>query len=195
MTNHFAALGLPESLLLDESVLRDAFHTRSALLHPDANGADTAGFQRLNDAFHTLRQPAKRLLHLLELHGKKAAANNQPPRELSDLFFQIGTALQNADRILRQHDQTTNPLQKALLLDPLLQHTDQLADILGILEQQETKHLENLLPLQEAWPHLSDAQWPLLASTAEALSYLGKWQSEIQERQTRITETTSGAIL
>lgn len=58
---YYALLGLEVTASADE--IRRAFAERAKLLHPDQGGRsrDTAAFQRLVDAYETLRDPSRRL--------------------------------------------------------------------------------------------------------------------------------------
>ncbi|HEY5892193.1 MAG TPA: J domain-containing protein [Chthoniobacterales bacterium] len=185
MTNYFEVLGLPESLVLDDETLKERFHKISAEVHPDAGGEDATRFQLANDAFNVLRQPSRRLLHLLALRGF-SEQTTQPPADLIDLFFETSAALKSADDITRRFDSAANALQKALLTRELMQCEERLTHTLQTLTLLETQALAKL----------PDAalDWPAISKIAHTLSYLTKWKTEIAQRQTRLAEKAFGAL-
>jgi molecular chaperone HscB len=77
VADKFAMLGVPRQFELDEGALAEAFRALSRKLHPDRFARATPQERRfaleqttrLNDAHRTLREPARRAEHLLELRG------------------------------------------------------------------------------------------------------------------------------
>lgn len=185
MTNYFEVLGLPESLVIDDEALKERFHEISARVHPDAGSEDATRFQLANEAFNVLRQPSRRLLHLLALHGF-SEPTTQPPANLIDLFFETNAVLTSADDLTHRFDSASNALQKALLTNDLMLCEENLSRTLQTLTLLET---QNLGRLPEA-----PQDWPAIAKIAHTLSYLAKWKTEIAERQTRLAEKTFGAL-
>lgn len=82
----FAFFGLPQSFDLDEPALEEAFRSLSRKLHPDRFARATPQERRysleqttqLNDAYKTLRDPARRAEHLLQLRGVSAEPKMSP---------------------------------------------------------------------------------------------------------------------
>ena len=85
----FAVLGLPRSFELEEGVLDERFRALSRKLHPDRFARAAAKERRfsleqttlLNDAYRTLRDPARRAEHLLALRGVKPVSDTAMPPE------------------------------------------------------------------------------------------------------------------
>jgi len=83
--DYFAMLGLPQQFELDENELRDKYVSLSRHAHPDLHVGDTAAVQKLhlrvsaalNDAYSTLKDPARRAEYLLELLGGKSSAQDK----------------------------------------------------------------------------------------------------------------------
>ncbi len=84
LIDKFAVLGVARSFDLEVAALEDRFRAVSRKLHPDrfANKAPVERRHaleqttRLNDAYRTLKDPAKRGEHLLELRGLKLGADS-----------------------------------------------------------------------------------------------------------------------
>jgi molecular chaperone HscB len=82
----FALLGFGQSLDLDEAALDEKFRGLSRKLHPDRFARASAQERRyslerttlLNDAYKTLKDPARRAEHLLELRGVKGEPKMSP---------------------------------------------------------------------------------------------------------------------
>ena len=86
----FAVLGLPRSFDLDEGQVDERFRALSRKLHPDRFARASAKERRfsleqttlLNDAYRTLRDPARRAEHLLELRGVRPVSDTAMLRHL-----------------------------------------------------------------------------------------------------------------
>lgn len=76
---HFERLGLPGRFDVDPAELERAYLLRSRDVHPDhhAGGVDAAA--GLNEAYQTLRDPARRAEYLLGLLGGPPAGAPQDP--------------------------------------------------------------------------------------------------------------------
>jgi molecular chaperone HscB len=85
----FAVLGVPRSFELAESQVDERFRALSRKLHPDRFARASAKERRfsleqttlLNDAYRTLRDPARRAEHLLELRGVRPLSDTAMPEE------------------------------------------------------------------------------------------------------------------
>ncbi len=80
--DHFTLLGLPQQFDLDEKLLHERFLALNRHAHPDFHGQETPEVQQLslrvsaaiNDAYRTLKDPARRAAYLLELMGGASSA-------------------------------------------------------------------------------------------------------------------------
>ena len=104
MTDYFALFGQPRSPWLDVEELKQAFHTKTLREHPDAQGeADDrrdaeATFSELNEAYQILRDPKRRLHHLLVLEGMEPSAGaGGIPNEIEDIFPVVATITRKCD--------------------------------------------------------------------------------------------------
>ena len=94
----FAALGLQRKLAIDSSRLEQLYHELGRRIHPDrfANGAaalrdaSLRSTALLKRAYRPLRDPVRRGLYWIELHGQKLADNNKSvPADLAEMVFEV----------------------------------------------------------------------------------------------------------
>jgi DnaJ-domain-containing protein 1 len=194
MTDCFALLEQPRQPWLNADILREKFLELSAPVHPDRlaaadeperAAADTQ-FAELNTAYQTLRQTRSRLGHLLELEtGAPPPRVENVSRTLADLFFQVSGLCRQADAFLASRTAATSPVIKAGFFAQGLEWIDRLQQFQQTLAQQTDaleKELESLsdpdasLPSRPAWPV------PRLEEIYRSLSYLTRWNAQLQER-------------
>ena len=82
MIDYFALLDQPRAPWLDLDELKEHYHQKTLLLHPDAQSNQPSGeanvmFANLNEAYQVLQDPKRRLLHLLTLAGAAPSSTNQ----------------------------------------------------------------------------------------------------------------------
>ena len=170
MQDAFAMLQLPRRPWLEESDVRSAFQQAAARMHPDAKTGSAADFTELTNAYQTLREPAKRLLHLLALESSDLPLPAGAPAELMPLFPLIAGVRQKLDRLEPEAD-----------LLPIRKEAHQASEQLKLAMDTA------LLELREA-----DAAWPSPSATRAAaalqsrLTYLEKWQSQLREALLRL---------
>ena len=94
MTDYFALLEQPRQPWIDPDQLEYKYRERARQTHPDQSTGEPGSFAEVNQAYRTLRNPALRLQHLLNLagHGSSARAA-QVPADLGRLFTKIATGL------------------------------------------------------------------------------------------------------
>src|SRR3712207_5027846 len=101
MTDYFALLAQPRSPWLDPEQLKEAFHAKTREAHPDAYGAEASGdgaFAQVNAAYQVLRDPKRRLQHLLVLSGHAPGSRTSAiPRDLEELFPVVASLTRAAD--------------------------------------------------------------------------------------------------
>ncbi len=177
MPDAFALFNLPRRPWLDAANLRDEFHRRSAVLHPDAGGSAEA-FAQLNAAHQTLREPASRLRHLLELAAPELLAQSPPvPPVLADRFMRVGAARQSSVSFLAKHRAASSPLARALLASEHTAQTHALDTALADLDATRTDALARLRDLDADWHD----RIPDLARLHAELSYLERWTAQLRE--------------
>src|SRR5215213_7996593 len=95
--DQFALLGQPRRPWLAGDELKETFHRAAARSHPDKAG-DSEVASELNAAFATLRDPAARLRHLLELeHPEALARKTDIPPALANTFLKLATLRRAVD--------------------------------------------------------------------------------------------------
>ncbi len=183
MTDHFAILHQPRRPWLDAGALKDAFHQRSAALHPDVSGTgDTAQFVALNGAYSVLREPGSRLRHLLELCAPAALADaSAPPAELSDLFIQIAGARRRLGDLLARRTAANSPLSRALLAGEEAALRRDLHAVLAQLEATEANALAEVRVLDATWRETDAEAVNALTRHFHRLAYLARWLTQTRE--------------
>ena len=100
----FTLLGLPRKLAVDVEDLTRRYYELSRRLHPDlfhdrAPAEQAASLRmsaRVNRAYQTLRDPVRRGLYWLELHGDSLGRDNERvPAELAALVFEVQEKLED----------------------------------------------------------------------------------------------------
>ncbi len=179
-SDHFATFALARAPWLDAAALRERFHRLSAKRHPDAAGGSTGDFTELNAAWQTLRDPAARLRHFLELeHPGVLAQNAQPPGELADLFMDIGSLQQALQQFRARQTAATSPLARALLQPARIALQTRAAAL-------ATQITERHAAATRAIPGATPGQ---LATTLTALIFLGKWDDQLHQNALSLQES------
>ncbi len=99
--DYFSAFGLDRILGLDPGRLKAAYFDLSRRLHPDAHISDAPEIQEatlrrsafLNDGYHVLRDPLRRVRYLVTLEGRQAADGRTTTTASS---FELMEAIQDA---------------------------------------------------------------------------------------------------
>jgi curved DNA-binding protein CbpA len=180
VTDFFALLEQTRRPHLDEAALRDIFHRRAALLHPDAPGGDAAAFAELNSAFATLRDPVPRLRHLLALEDPGALGRTTPiPPDLASLFPIVGAARAAVVAFVARRAAATSALARALLTGDEASVRGTAATARALLDTARAEGLEELRVLDTAWPAPeARAGLPALYSR---FAFLEKWDAQLRE--------------
>ncbi len=184
--DYFALLGLQRALTVGDAELKDAWH------HTAATARDAETIHR---AYATLRDPARRIGHLLELHGRKIDSEETPGERLFDLFFTVAAALKTADIVGTQIESTSSALHRAGLTNQLLTSLDELTLAGAAVAVERTNRDTQLTSLAANFLNFSDAEWEVLTSLGSDFAFLTKWTGEIQKRETRLQETLMGKIV
>jgi hypothetical protein len=170
----FKILQMPRQPWLEEAEVRDRFHQLAASAHPDVAAGSTGEFADLNHAWQTLRSPASRLRHYLELEypTQPPAAPFTVPAS-PDLFMQVSELKQTANALVSERSESKSPLARALL-EPRR---------LALLQAAE--HLESAVAGEIAAVHQRiQRPQPSLESLTEALNelvFLEKWGAQLRE--------------
>ena len=178
MTDHFATLQQSRHPWLDAAALKDAFQRLGAQRHPDTAGGDADAFAALNAAWQTLREPASRLRHLLELEAPYLLARPaQIPPALADSFMRIATLRRTLEDFRKRHSAASTPLARALLAADQHALKSGLESALADLDTAHEQALAELRELDVEWPARLDA----LAALHQQLAFLAKWSGQLRE--------------
>ncbi len=201
MTDAFALLGLPRRPWLDPDSLKTRFHELSSPLHPDRFHSGSPQerehaqhqFAELSAAFHTLKEPRERLLHLLELEsgGRPKDIQKIPPGTM-DLFVEIGQTCRDADEFLRTRQESPSPMLKLKQLQQSLDWNDRLTELQQRVNAKNAELTAELRTLNAAWESMQSpagdssraSALPLerLEQLYRGLSYVGRWTEQLRER-------------
>jgi DnaJ-domain-containing protein 1 len=171
----FELLGLPRQAALDETEIQARHHERIAEVHPDkaTNPEEREAFsgqsQELNQAAQTLKNPATRIRHLLDLIAPGEKHDAGLDEALMNLFSTVGAAVQGAQQLLAKKSAASSALAKALLADDEIQAQERLQAALG-----EVTRAENALDF-------GASETADLRRLYTKLSFLDKWRRQINE--------------
>lgn len=184
MTDCFAVLGLPRRPRLDEDVLKETYHRRAALLHPDAATGGTDAFRELQEAFATLSDHGRRLRHLQELAfpGFSRTSSAAPQGEL---FLMIGQAVQAARDVLKRKESAQSALARALLTGEIAAAGERIRAALREVAAVHQRLRAELAALDDRWPAVDAEEINRLASQ---WTFLSRWHAELAEWEFRIKQ-------
>ncbi len=175
MTNPFALLGLPESLLLDPALVEEAWRS---LTRDDGAAAEAEAAAR-NQARVILLDPVSRLAAWLDLVTPPGAVERAIAPALMDLFAKIGPVLASTDALLARHRKSGTALARALLTKEAV--AAQLA-VQGLL--QEIQPLK--AALTERFPEFEAAaasgEFGEARRALGQLKFLRRWEEQCRER-------------
>lgn len=170
--NAFETFSLKPTLDLDLEALRKVYQDIAAQNHPDSGG-DQVAFERVNAHYNELKSPSRRLKAFMDAKGLEHDPRGAVSNDLMDLFMLVGSLLQNTDSFLRKKSQATSILAKALLEAESMETQDQLSKLIASVEEK----IETL-----TGSFSKDLQTMDLPALARNLSFLEKWQAQLQQR-------------
>jgi DnaJ-domain-containing protein 1 len=181
MTDYFKILDQPRRPWLEEAPLKQSFQKLAAIQHPDAAGTgDAARFAVLNSAYSTLKEPALRLRHLLELESEPLPPTAQIPPALAQLFMELASSRAKLDRFLAKQSGASSPLGKAMVVIEkiaLKESWDLMGRRIGEAKESAT---ERLLQLDADW-HGPEPVKDTLISLHQEFAYLARWEAQLRE--------------
>ena len=194
MTDYFALLHQPRQPWLHLEKLKQVFHEETLRAHPDArvpgvDGIEAEGaFAQINEAYQVLRDPRRRLHHLLSLEGQAPAAAGGPiPQEIADVFQTVAASTQAADRVVQKAAAAINPLSRALLRGELVQACSLLNEALDTLLRLRTEADVDLQQLNNSFAETVEDRFVGLSSLFLRYSYLTRWISQLEEKKTHLS--------
>ena len=102
----------------------------------------------------------------------------QVPQMLVDLFFRVGQACREADEFLKRKAAVSSPLLLAGLFEEGQTISDRLATLRAELAGKQDELLAVLKGFNAEW----EQDLARLETIQQTLSYLQRWQAQLQER-------------
>ena len=195
MIDYFALLDQPRAPWLDPASLKERFHKKTLQAHPDtqtglraANDIDST-FATLNEAYQVLQDPKRRLQHLLALEGSAPSSTGQTvPRQLQDLFPEVGSLTQQAHVLLEKIAATSNALGASLLKSQILKLQKETKAAREKLEKLNEESLAELQALNKVWSENPGEHLERLADLYYTLAYLTRWTVQLEEVQFQFSQ-------
>jgi curved DNA-binding protein CbpA len=188
MIDYFALLDQPHAPWLDPDKLKNTYHQKTLQAHPDAQtsrpGADAtdATFTSLNEAYQVLQDPKRRLQHLLSLSGAAPSSTDQTvPKQLHDLFPEVGALTQRANLLLETIRATSNALSRSLLKPQILEVQNEAKEVRERIQNLSDASLAELRQINAAWAKNRAEQIEGLSNLYFAFAYLTRWSTQLDE--------------
>lgn len=164
--NCFAVLGLEPAPAVDLDDLQRRYHDRLKSAPEDEAG--------LHRAFETLRDPVKRLSHLLILAGAEPVRSGALPGAMMDLFSRLAPQLQGSAKLLEELRRASSALSRALLA---AREVDAQKELQGSLAEVNRLRGEIL----ELLPRVPAGDLEAIRRCHSQLAFLEKWRAQVQE--------------
>ena len=188
MTDYFALLGVSRRPWIDDEELKAKYHAQTLQHHPDTASANTGGFVEINEAYQTLRDPKRRLQHLLTLENSAADRNAAAiPPQIQELFPRVSETTHRGEAVLTKARATSNALARGLLQAELLRAQSDIRQVLEKLTQLSDEALRELRELDKTWANHQGADLAAAHRVQLTLSYLGRWSAQLQEKQFQLS--------
>ena len=178
MMNAFQLLGLPETPVVSEEALRDAFREAGKKAHPDAGGREE-DFAAVREAHGILASPSRRVRHWLELRGVEVEARGAIGEGLMDLFSGIGAVSQRAEGVIRKREAARSSLSRALLEGEAQRCREEVEAGISALDAEIGERCGRIAAAGEA-----DGEG--LARLARDLAFLEKWRQGLRACYARL---------
>jgi len=194
MIDYFALLDQPRVPWLDPDKLKETYHRKTLLAHPDTQasrgGADITdgSFANLNEAYQVLQDPKRRVHHLLSLEGCAPSSTDQTvPRQLHDLFPRVGALTQRAKLLSEKIQAASNALSRSLLKAEILQLQNETKTVKDDLQRLYDDALLDLKEITPAWSRNRSEQNERLSNLYFAFAYLTRWNAQLEEMQFQLS--------
>lgn len=202
MTDYFALLDESRRPWLDPDQLKAKFLGLSAQAHPDRISTATAPekeaanrrFAELNAAFNCLREPKRRLRHLLDLElGGTPNPVQAIPQGLMQLFTEIADLRRQVDAFLAEAGGVQSPLLRVPLLERAQEWMNRLQAVQRRLRDNQEELLQELQTLDTEWVRLGEdpvhrgVMIQRLEQIHQRLSFSTRWSGQLQESMVQLS--------
>jgi curved DNA-binding protein CbpA len=182
MEDAFSLFDLERRPLIDEAALKEKYLRLAAKRHPDLSDGDSEKFSLLQDAYKTLREPAARLRHLMELEFPDSDAPSDFTPD-AQLFMSAGTAVQSAKAVFSRLENATTALARALLSPEIAAALRQVREAMKSVQHTMDQGKARLENFDARWPEVSATE---LAGLALSFTFLSRWLSQLSEWEFRL---------
>ena len=182
MEDAFSLFGLDRRPLIDEVALKERYLRLAATWHPDVACGNDEKFHLVQDAYKTLREPARRLRHLMELEFFGGGGQSDSTAH-AELFMSAGSAVQAAKAVFLRSQNTTTALARALLAPDIAAALEEVRGALQSIRQARDQLKVRLENLDMRWPEVSPDE---LADLASSSAFLLRWKSQLSEWEFRL---------
>ena len=179
--NAFTVLGLPETLVLSEEQLRDAFRAAGKATHPDAGGNE-ANFALTREAHGILTSPSRRLRHWLELRKIAVESRGVIGAGLMDIFGMIGTISQRAEVLIRKREEARSALSRAMLESETQVCREEVEAGISTLDDAIAERCERF----PEWDAQGSPDAGVCAEVVRDLAFLEKWKLGLRASYSRL---------
>lgn len=195
MTDYFALLDQARQPWLDPEGLKEIFHAKTLRSHPDAqssgDGSDSsaAAFAELNEAYQVLRDPKRRLHHFLALASELPTGQSSAIAPgLLEIFSAIAALTPRVEALLQDSGNASNALSRALIQSNATEVQQEVTATLDDVRQRYQKAETQLRRLNAPNETASADYFAELRALYLRLSYLTRWQAELEEKHLRLSQ-------
>ncbi|MEM1442829.1 MAG: hypothetical protein AAGF67_10845 [Verrucomicrobiota bacterium] len=181
MTNHFAVLGLPESLSVEAAEVDAAWQTHTREIASREMPEDT----EIHLARAVLSEPVSRLEHWLELKEVELERGSSMEPDFMDLFSKIHAALESADSVYLRHQKATTALGKALLSKEAVEAQLSVQECLSTIHGKKRERIDRFPDFEN---EADQGHFVNASSALGQLKFLRKWEQQCQERLLQLIE-------
>ncbi|MAS95150.1 MAG: hypothetical protein CMO55_18290 [Verrucomicrobiales bacterium] len=185
--NHFATLEFPVSLILDTSLVEEAWRKATSEKHPDRVAGESKSdlIGEVNQARAILSDPVSRLDHWLTLRSPERTPDKSIDPSLMDLFSEIDANLRNADSVLTRHKAATTALSRALLTKEAVAAQLALQSNLQKITLGKQEIFDQFFHFEKL---AEEGDFREAEKGLNQVKFLRKWESQCQERLLSLIE-------
>jgi hypothetical protein len=186
--NSFERLGLPATLVLDESELARQISEFSRRNHPDAGGQE-AEFEAIRKAGAVLSVPALRIREALVMAGGADADRGAVPSAIMDLFSPVAGVLEDVSGFASERAKALSGLGRAVIDARLPALKTRLEETVARVSELEDELVSRFAMFdRQGWENCLEE----MAEVARGLAFLRKWQAQLREASGTLFEALLG---
>ncbi|MDQ6809564.1 MAG: DnaJ domain-containing protein [Verrucomicrobiota bacterium] len=193
MTDFFALLDLPRRPWIDDEELKAKYHAKALQFHPDTSLDMDNGdaFAELNEAHQTLREPKRRLQHLLALERPAArpVATESIPSQIQQRFQRVSETTHLAGTAIEKARATRNALTRGLVEAEILRARSEVSQLLEELRQLHDEADVEVRALDLKWDRRTNNEVAETTRLQLIFTYLGRWIAQLEETQFQLSQS------